>query len=114
MATVPIEEAKEQLETLFARAESGEDITISNGLDHGIRLVPVDKATLRGADRFRGVFTVPDTFFDPLPDDELARWYGEEPLSAEGRRPDRFRGVFTVPDSFFDPMTEEELNEWGW
>ena len=114
MATVPIEEAKEQLENLFARAGSGEDVVIANGTDARMRLVPVHKAERRGADAFKGQFTVPDTFFDPLPEDELARWCGEEPPSAEGRRPDRFRGVFTVPDSFFDPMTEEDLKEWGW
>ena len=74
MATVSIDEAKNQLEALFERAVSGEEVTILHGAGGGIRLVPIDKAAQRGADRFRGVFSVPDSFFDPMTEDELKAW----------------------------------------
>lgn len=56
---------------LLARVEAGEDVTIARNGTPVARLEPV------GVPRRRfGLmdFHVPDEFFDPLPEDELARW----------------------------------------
>ncbi len=74
MATVPIEEAKQQLDALFARVEAGERIVVESAGIGKIMLVPMSEAERRGAGRFRGQFTVPDSFFDPMTEEELKEW----------------------------------------
>ncbi len=82
MATVPIEEAEAQLRTLVARAAAGEFVEIGDPGLPRVRLVPVidealKEARRRGYGSMRGQFTVPDSFFDPLPEQELRLWEGE-------------------------------------
>ena len=74
MATVSIEQAKQQVDALFARVEAGEQIIVEDAGVGKIMLVPMGDAERRGAGRFRGQFTVPDSFFDPITDDELKDW----------------------------------------
>lgn len=72
MTTVKVQYAKTHLSALVAAVEQGEEVVISRG-DHPVaRLVPIDKP----ADRVLGFvsYVVPDEFFEPLPEQELAAW----------------------------------------
>lgn len=72
---ITVHEAKTQLSKLIERAIRGEDITIHRGTEPVVRLVPIRKAEPRrkfGAMKHK--IRVPDSFFDPLPEDELAAW----------------------------------------
>jgi len=75
MSSVPIHRAKTELSRLIERARAGEEIVITRGKEPVVRLVPVDRPPVRrrfGA--MRGKLTVDESFFDPLPEDELAAW----------------------------------------
>lgn len=71
---VKIQHAKTHLSALIAAVEAGEEIVIARGDTPVARLVAID----RPADRELGFipYDVPASFFDPLPDDELAAWEG--------------------------------------
>ncbi len=78
MPTFTIHEAKTNLSKLIARARAGEDIVIARGKQPVVRLQPLEEQKPRrvfGA--LKGKLSVPDTFFEPLPEDELKRWWGE-------------------------------------
>jgi prevent-host-death family protein len=75
MAQTTIHAAKTHLSKLIKRACAGEDIVIARGKTPLVRLVPVD-APERGR-RFgalRGRARVDDSFFEPLPPEELDAW----------------------------------------
>ena len=76
MATVNVHEAKTQLSRLLARVEAGEDVTIARRGKPVARLVPCAPNRKRQPDVLRGKITIPASFFDQLPDDELAAWEG--------------------------------------
>lgn len=84
MTIVTIHKAKTELSKLLKRVEAGEEITIARRDKPVARLVPAKavekKRRVPGA--WKGKFTVPDSFFDPLPEEELAAWEGsyEGPL----------------------------------
>ncbi|GIG40119.1 antitoxin [Cellulomonas phragmiteti] len=66
-----VQDAKAHLSDLVARAERGEDVVIARAGRPAVRLVPVTTSP-----RVFGTMhlIVPDTFFEPLPQDELAAW----------------------------------------
>jgi len=69
MRQVNIHEAKTQLSRLIA---AGEEVVIARYGEPVARLIPiVPPATKRVPGSARGKFEVPQTFFDPLPDDLL-------------------------------------------
>ena len=78
MTIVTIHKAKTELSKLIKRVEAGEKIIIARGDKPIAKLSPatepVRKPRTPGA--WKGRFTVPDSFFDPLPEDELALWEG--------------------------------------
>jgi antitoxin (DNA-binding transcriptional repressor) of toxin-antitoxin stability system len=77
MKPVPISKAKAELSRLVARACAGVEVVIARGKRPLVRLVPVERPLPRrqfGA--LRGAVHLDRGFFDPLPDDELARWAG--------------------------------------
>ncbi len=81
MITATIFEAKTNLSELVKRAQRGETVIITSGRDKTpvARLEavhPISKKRL-GA-RLSPGFILPDTFFDPLPEEELTLWDGEE------------------------------------
>ena len=76
MATVNVHEAKTQLSRLLARVEAGEDVVIARRGKPVARLVGCEPERKRQPDVLRGKITVPDSFFEPLPDDELSSWEG--------------------------------------
>ena len=69
-----MQEAKTHLSALLAEVERGAEITIARGTTPVARLVPISVAPERemGFVSYR----VPDSFFEPLPDAELAAWEG--------------------------------------
>ena len=73
MVTVSVSEAKAQLSSLLARVEEGEEVLIARNGTPVARLVQV--RTARGTPQFgawKGRLTLDDSFFEPLPEEELA------------------------------------------
>jgi len=77
MITVNVHEAKTNLSRLLTQVESGEEIIIARNGKPVARLVPVQKPARRQPDVFKGKFVLPDSFFDPLPEEELKAWEGD-------------------------------------
>lgn len=72
---VNVGEAKTQLSRLLIQAQAGEDVVIARAGSPVVRLVPVEQP--RREFGFLPKLDIPDGFFfDPLPQDELARWEG--------------------------------------
>lgn len=68
-------EAKAHLSDLLARAQDGEEIVIAKAGRPLVRLVAVEESRPR-----EGGFlscTLPDSFFEPLPEEELQAWEGK-------------------------------------
>ena len=76
MYVVNVHRAKTELSRLLARVEAGEDVVIARRGRPVARLVACAARSERRPDVLKGRVTVPDTFFDPLPDEELAAWEG--------------------------------------
>ena len=78
MEIVNIHQAKTNLSRLLSRVELGEEIVISNRGIPIAKLVPfrtsLDRRSSLGQDR--GMFTVPDDFNAPLPEDILGAFEG--------------------------------------
>jgi prevent-host-death family protein len=83
---VKVHQAKTQLSKLIAAALAGEEVVIARGSEPVVRLTPVATRVRkpRKAGRLKrefgalkGEVAFDDSFFDPLPDDELALWNGE-------------------------------------
>ena len=72
---VNVQDAKTRLSELLGRVERGEQITIARAGKPIARLVAVDAPAKRELGFVAGG-AIPDSFFDELPDDELARWEG--------------------------------------
>ena len=78
MTTVSVHEAKTHLSRLIEKVLAGEEVVIARNKEPVVRLVrekPPRKTPLLGA--LKGKIKLDDSFFDPLPDDELALWNGE-------------------------------------
>jgi len=80
-SVVNVHEAKTNLSRLLARVEAGEEIIIARAGQPFARLVPLAAPASPGPrvpGRFKGMFgPLPDSlFFEPMSDDELARWEG--------------------------------------
>ncbi len=77
MTTFTVHAAKTNLSRLIEQALRGEEVVIARGDRPVVRLVPVDAAKPRRVPgTLKGKIEVPDSFFDPLPEDELKRWEG--------------------------------------
>ncbi len=66
-------DAKAQLSRLIDRAAAGEDILIARAGKPIVRLVPVEDTLPRQPGLLKGP-PIPDSCWDPLPDDELELW----------------------------------------
>jgi antitoxin (DNA-binding transcriptional repressor) of toxin-antitoxin stability system len=77
-------EAKTSLSKLVARAIAGEEVILTNGKTRTpvariVAMNPCEKTAdsqIKGRPigLFKGQFEVPDSFFDPLSEEELALW----------------------------------------
>ncbi len=75
MSTYKLYNAKTHLSSLVEQACAGEEVIIAKGKLPLVKLVAI--AESRPQRRFgamKGLARVDDTFFDPLPDDELDAW----------------------------------------
>lgn len=86
MRSVTVTQAKVELDALIDAAAAGEDVRIETEGGPAIRLVVVPKAEpategepkRRKLGYLKGQVWVSDNFDDPLPDDILNAFYGEE------------------------------------
>jgi len=71
-------EAKSQLSKLVERALAGEEVVLTHGKNRTpvVKLVPVNapRVHLRPVGLFKGQIDIGPEFFEPLPEEELARW----------------------------------------
>ena len=76
MVVVNVHEAKTHLSRLLARVEAGEEVVIARNGQPVARLVDCRR---RGKPQFgswRGRVALDDSFFEPLPEEELSAWEG--------------------------------------
>ena len=76
MTRVTIHEAKTHLSRLLEEVEKGGEVVISRRNKPIARLVAIEPSQKleRKPGRFAGQFELGPAFFEPLPEDELARW----------------------------------------
>ncbi|MCY4388050.1 MAG: type II toxin-antitoxin system Phd/YefM family antitoxin [Desulfurellaceae bacterium] len=77
MPVVNVHQAKTHLSRLLAQVEDGQEVIIARNGKPVARLVSVQKRGKRQPDIFKGKIVIPDSFFDPLPEEELKAWEGE-------------------------------------
>ncbi len=70
-------EAKTHLSSLLEEVRMGQEIIIAKAGRPYARLLPLEQPTQIRLGFLPG--TVPDSFFDPLPDEELSAWENESP-----------------------------------
>ena len=77
--TVTIVEAETKLSELVRKAQAGEEVILTSGSGNQpvARLQPIQPRTVKplGA-RYDPNFVLPDSFWDPLPEEELRLWEG--------------------------------------
>lgn len=87
MIRVNIYEAKARLSWYLERVAAGEDVVICkhNRPIAALQAIREQRKTARPFGHAKGRFEVPSTFFDPLPDEEIASFYeGSPELSRPG------------------------------
>lgn len=70
--TVNVQEAKTRLSELLAQVERGDEVTVARAGKPIAKLVPIDLSWRRPFGTLE--LDVPDSFFAPLPEEELAAW----------------------------------------
>ena len=76
MTSISVYHARAEFSRLIERALAGEDIVITRRGKPAVRLVPVEQASpQRKPGALKGLVTVPDSFFDPLPADVIDAFY---------------------------------------
>jgi prevent-host-death family protein len=76
---VNVHDAKTNFSRLLDRAHAGEEIVLAKAGKPYARLVPLDAAPEKKPPRKPGGwegYVLPESFFEPLPDDELRLWEG--------------------------------------
>ena len=73
MISVNIHEAKTHLSRLLEAALRGEEVTIAKAGRPIVRLVPIERVERRPGVA-KGLGSFDETFFEPLPPDELDAW----------------------------------------
>lgn len=73
---VNVQDAKTRLSELLARVERGEEITIARAGKPVARLVAIDDLPPRELGFLKLGELTPDSFFEPLSDEDLALWEG--------------------------------------
>ena len=76
--TFKMHDAKTHLSSLIARAVAGEEIIIARGEQPQVKITPIVEAAKpnRVAGALKGKISIPDSFFDPMTEEELALWEG--------------------------------------
>jgi prevent-host-death family protein len=77
MAIVTIHKAKTQLSKLLEQVERGEEVIIARGKTPVARLVPyAQEQPKRGFGSMKGKVWLDESFWEPLPEEELKLWEG--------------------------------------
>ena len=76
MYIVNVHQAKTQLSRLLAQVEAGEEVVIARRGEPVARLVGCKPQSERKPDVLKEKITIPGSFFDPLPEEELKTWEG--------------------------------------
>ena len=71
-----VREAKAHLSRLLAQVEAGEDVVIARRGKPVARLVRFQEPGRRQFGAMKGRIDLDDSFFDPVPEEELALWEG--------------------------------------
>lgn len=74
MSMVNIHQAKTQLSRLLVQVEAGEEVVIARNGKPVARLVRFRDRGKRRFGALRGKISIDKSFFDPLPESELAAW----------------------------------------
>ena len=77
MLTVNVHEAKTHLSRLLARVEAGEEVVIARNGKPVARLVECGRRSKPQFGSWKDRISLDDSFFDPLPEEELAAWEGQ-------------------------------------
>ena len=77
MFVVNVHQAKTQLSRLLAQVEAGEEVVIARRGEPVARLVACKLHGKRQPDVLKGKVIIPDSFFEPLPEEELKAWGGK-------------------------------------
>lgn len=77
MPQFSVHEAKTNLSKLINEALDGRDVVIARGNIPAVRLVPVNPIGKRQFGAYKGLISIDDRFFEPLPEDELKAWGGD-------------------------------------
>ncbi len=76
MIIVNVHEAKINLSCLLAKVEAGEEVVIARSGTSVARIVRVQKQGKRQFGSMKDRIKFDDSFFDPLPEEELVAWEG--------------------------------------
>ncbi len=76
MVQVNVHDAKTYLSRLLVRVEAGEEVVIARNGRPVARLVSCRPQPRPRFGSWKGRIALDDSFFDPLPEDELAAWEG--------------------------------------
>ena len=76
MVMVNVHEAKTNLSRLLSQVEAGEDVVIARSGKPVARLVRFQLQGKRQFGSWKGRVVLDDSFFDPLPEEELSAWEG--------------------------------------
>ena len=77
MVTVSVDEADSQFPRLLAQVEAGEEVVIARDGAPVARIVAVEPREVKtGFGSWKGRLKLDDSFWDPLPEEELAAWEG--------------------------------------
>ena len=74
MTTVNVHEAKSQLSRLLAQVEAGEEVVIARNGKPVAQLVACKPKRKRQPDTLKGIISIDERFFEPLPEEELELW----------------------------------------
>lgn len=80
MTIVSVHEAKTHLSRLIEQVLAGEEVTVTRNKEPVIKLVPAVAPAPAFKSRIgtmKGRLGFDESFFDPLPEEELAAWNGE-------------------------------------
>ena len=76
MMVVIVHQAKTQLSRLLARVEAGEDVVVARRGEPVARLVRCKPTRKWQPNVLKGRVVTPESFLDPLPEEELTAWEG--------------------------------------
>ena len=76
MSIVNVHEAKTHLSRLLSQVEQGEEVVIARNGKPIVRLVPVQPQGTPQFGSWKDRIILDDSFFDPLPEEDLSAWEG--------------------------------------